>query len=265
LGHFADVLGLEGKAALVVGGGRGMGESSARYLAEAGCDVAIADIDADRAKRVADMVAGMGRRSVAIVGDVLEDGQAAAMVETARQALGRLDRLVTIVGQALFKPTLEITPEDWDFDHARNLRYAFFVAQAFAKPLIAEGKTGAMVCICSVSGLQAAVQHVAYGAAKAGLINIVRTLGVEWAPYGIRVNGVAPGSIITPRIPDTPEREQQTRNSLIPMRRRGRTDEIGRAVLFLCSDLASYVTGHALPVDGGWMAANILLPNQPRD
>lgn len=261
----ADLLGLQGKAALIVGGGRGMGESSARYLAEAGCDVAIADIDADRAQRVAAMVAGLGRKSVAIVGDALEDGQAMVMVDKARQALGGLDRLVTIVGQALFKPTLEFTPEDWDSDQARNLRYAFFAAQAFARPLIAEGKPGAIVCICSVSGLQAAVQHVAYGAAKAGLISMVRTLGVEWAPHGIRVNGVAPGSIITPRIPETPERAQQTRDSLIPMRRRGQIDEIGRAVLFLSSDLASYVTGHALPVDGGWMAANILLPNQPLD
>ncbi len=256
-----DIFGLQGKVALIVGGGQGMGESSARYLAEAGCDVAIADIDADRARRVADLVAGMGRRSVAIVGDALKDGP--AMVAEARRELGGLDRLVTIVGQALFKPTLEFTPEDWDSDQNRNLRYAFFTAQAFAKGLIAEEKPGAMVCICSVSGMQAAVQHVSYGAAKAGLISMVRTLGVEWAPYGIRVNGVAPGSIITPRIPDTPERAQQTRDSLIPMRRRGGTDEIGRAVLFLCSDLASYVTGHALPVDGGWMAANILLPNLP--
>jgi NAD(P)-dependent dehydrogenase (short-subunit alcohol dehydrogenase family) len=181
------------------------------------------------------------------------------IVNKARQELGGLDRLVTIVGQAIFHPTLEVTPEQWDLDHRRNLRYVFFMAQAFANGLIKEGKPGALVCIASVSGMQAAVQHASYGAAKAGLINLVKTLGVEWAQHGIRVNAISPGSIITPRIPDTPERQAETKRSMIPMQRRGQTDDIGRAVLFLASDLAGYVTGHTLPVDGGWMAANIMI------
>lgn len=254
-----ELFGLQGKAALVVGGGQGMGERAAHYLAKAGCDVAIADVDEGRAKQVADMVRGMGRKSAVIVGDALDDKQAAVIVNKARQELGGLDRLVTIVGQAIFHPTLEVTPEQWDLDHRRNLRYVFFMAQAFANGLIKEGKPGAVVCIASVSGMQAAVQHASYGAAKAGLINLVKTLGVEWAQHGIRVNAISPGSIITPRIPDTPERQAETKRSMIPMQRRGQTDDIGRAVLFLASDLAGYVTGHTLPVDGGWMAANIMI------
>ena len=106
-----------------------------------------------------------------------------------------------------------------------------------------------------MSGLQSAPHHAAYGAAKAGLVSLVRTMAVEWAPHGIRVNCIAPGSIITPRIPDTPELREQTSQGLIPMKRRGTTDEIGKAAVFLLSDLASYVTGHTLPVDGGWMSA----------
>jgi NAD(P)-dependent dehydrogenase (short-subunit alcohol dehydrogenase family) len=254
-----DLFGLQGKKALVVGGGQGMGERSAHYLAMAGADVAVADIDESRANQVADSVRAQGRKSAAIVGNILDETQTARVVEAARAQLGGLDHLVTIVGQATFHPTLELTPAQWDLDHQRNLRYVFFLGQAFARGLIAEKKPGAMVCIASVSGMQASVQHAAYGAAKAGLINLIKTLGVEWARHNVRVNGIAPGSIITPRIPDTPERREQTKRSLIPMGRRGQTDDIGRAVLFLASDLSAYITGHTLPVDGGWMAANVLI------
>jgi NAD(P)-dependent dehydrogenase (short-subunit alcohol dehydrogenase family) len=152
-----------------------------------------------------------------------------------------------------------MTPADWDFEQRRNLRYVFFVAQAFAKDLLAAGKPGAIVSIASVSGMQGAVSHAPYGAAKAGVINLVKTLAVEWGRHNIRVNAIAPGTIITPRLPDSPAQQEAMRKSLIPMRRRGTTEEIGRAVLFLSSDLASYVTGHTLPVDGGWMAANTLI------
>jgi 2-deoxy-D-gluconate 3-dehydrogenase len=254
-----EVFGLQGKKALVVGGGQGMGEASAKYLAMAGCDVAVADIDAGRAERVAGLVKSLGRKSAVIAGDALDDSQTAGIVDKARQALGGLDRLVTIVGQALFKPTLEMTPADWDFEQRRNLRYVFFVAQAFAKDLLAAGKPGAIVSIASVSGMQGAVSHAPYGAAKAGVINLVKTLAVEWGRHNIRVNAIAPGTIITPRLPDSPAQQEAMRKSLIPMRRRGTAEEIGRAVLFLSSDLASYVTGHTLPVDGGWMAANTLI------
>ena len=112
-----------------------------------------------------------------------------------------------------------------------------------------------MVCITSVTGVQSAPNHASYGAAKAGLINLVRSMAVEWAPYNIRVNAIVPGSIITPRIPASPERMKRTGQGLIPAKRLGTTDEVGKAALFLLSDLASYVTGHTLLVDGGWMAA----------
>jgi NAD(P)-dependent dehydrogenase (short-subunit alcohol dehydrogenase family) len=147
-----------------------------------------------------------------------------------------------------------MTPEQWELDHRRNLRHFFFTARAVAGSLIRREKPGAIACIASVSGLQSAPHHASYGAAKAGLMNLVRTMAVEWAPHDIRVNAIAPGSIATPRIPDTPEARERHRQSLIPMKRRGTTDEIGKVATFLVSDLASYVTGHTVPVDGGWMA-----------
>jgi NAD(P)-dependent dehydrogenase (short-subunit alcohol dehydrogenase family) len=252
-----DLFGLEGKKALIIGGGQGMGESSARLLAAAGCDVAIADVEAERAERVATVVRGLGRKSAAIVANVLEDDGAAKAVGDAERALGGLDVLVAIVGQALFTPIVDMSPEDWDSDQRRNLRYFFVSARLAAKSMIARGVPGSMVCIASTDGLQAAPYHASYGAAKAGLVQLVKSMAVEWAVHGIRVNSVAPGSISTPRLPDTEKHRQAMKDSLVPMERSGTTDDIGKAVLFLASDMSNYTTGHTLMVDGGWMAANL--------
>jgi NAD(P)-dependent dehydrogenase (short-subunit alcohol dehydrogenase family) len=252
-----DLFGLEGKAALVIGGGQGMGESSARLLARAGCDVAIVDIDRDRAERVAALVRELGRKGVAIAANVLDDHEAEQAVGEAEHALGRLDVMVSIVGQALFTPIVDMSPEDWDSDQRRNLRYFFVAARLVAKSMIRRGVPGSMVCIASTDGLQAAPFHASYGAAKAGLVQLVKSMAVEWAVNGIRVNSVAPGSISTPRLPDSEAHRQAMKNSLVPMERSGTTDDIGKAVLFLASDMSNYTTGHTLMVDGGWMAANL--------
>ncbi|MCY3569011.1 MAG: SDR family oxidoreductase, partial [Chloroflexi bacterium] len=160
--------------------------------------------------------------------------------------------------QGSFNPITEMTTAQWDRDHRMNLRYFFINAQLAARSMIARGAPGSIVCISSVEGMQSAPNHASYGAAKAGLINLVRSMAVELAPHHIRVNSVAPGSIATPRIPASPERVKRTAEGLIPFKRLGETDEVAKAVLFLLSDMASYVTGHTLLVDGGWMAANTI-------
>jgi len=252
-----DLFGLQDKAALVLGGGQGMGESTARLLADAGCNVAIVDVERERAERVASVVRDMGRKGVAIAANILDDEEAAHAVGEAELALGGLDVLVAIVGQALFTPIVDMSPEDWDSDQRRNLRYFFVSARLAAKSMITRGVPGSMVCIASTDGLQAAPFHASYGAAKAGLVQLVKSMAVEWAVHGIRVNSVAPGSISTPRLPDTEAHREAMRNSLVPMERSGTTDDIGKAVLFLASDMSAYTTGHTLMVDGGWMAANL--------
>jgi 3-oxoacyl-[acyl-carrier protein] reductase len=247
---------LEGKIALVVGAGQGMGESSAQLLAEAGCDVALVDVLADRAERVATSVRERGRRAATICADVTDVDQAARVVAEAERALGGVDVLVSIVGGVTVpKPLLEITPEEWDAEQTRNVRYFVFTAREFAASLVRRNKPGSIVGIGSVSGIHASPRHGPYGAAKAALMQTVQTMAVEWAPHGIRVNAIAPGTIITPRLPETNATREAVANSLVPMRRRGTTEEIGKAALFLASDLASYVTGHVLLVDGGWMSA----------
>jgi len=254
-----DLFGMQGKAALVIGGGQGIGEANACLLAEVGCDVAIADLDGDRARAVAQKVQSVGRRAAIAIGDVLDPTGVQAIVEKAWDDLGRLDVLVCVVGRALFKPAIELTAEDWDLDQSRNLRYAFLAAQAFARRLIETGRPGTIVFTGSVSGLQASTGHAAYGAAKAALYNLVKSLAVEWAPHGIRVNCVAPGGIATPRYPLTPERAASSKAGPVPLKRLGTADEIAKGALFLSSDLSTFVTGQTLSVDGGWSAANLCL------
>jgi 3-oxoacyl-[acyl-carrier protein] reductase len=259
------LFGLADKKAMVIGGGQGMGESTSRFLARAGCDVAVIDLESERAERVAAVVAGLGRRGVPIIGDVLDDAQIAGVVASTEQQLGGIDVMVSIVGAAAWGSLMDTTAEIWDQQMRLNLRYFFLCAKAVATLMIKRGTSGAILGIASVDGQRASPMRGAYGAAKAGLISLVQTMAVEWAPHNIRVNAIAPGHIVTPRLYDTPQRVDGYARSLIPMRHRGETDDIGKAALFLVSDLASYITGTTLDVDGGLLAANLFPAGLPGD
>jgi NAD(P)-dependent dehydrogenase (short-subunit alcohol dehydrogenase family) len=234
-----------------------MGESTARFLARAGADVALLDAIVERAERVAAMVDGLGTRGIPLVGDVLDDAQIPRLVTEAVDKLGGLDVMVSIVGAATWGTLLDTTAEVWDQQFALNLRYFFLAARETARSMIARGVGGAIVGVASVDGQRASPMRGAYGAAKAGLISLVQTMAVEWAPHRIRVNAIAPGHIVTPRLYDTPQRVEAYANSLLPMRTRGETDDIGKAALFLSSEMARYITGTTLDVDGGLLAANL--------
>jgi NAD(P)-dependent dehydrogenase (short-subunit alcohol dehydrogenase family) len=251
-----DVFKLAGKVAIVWGGGQGMGERSAFRLAEAGCNLAVVDVERERAERVCEEIRKLGRRAVPLVADITDEAQVHTAVATSNRELGPVDCMVTVVGMAFWKPLLEVTAEDWEKAFAINLKSFFFTARAVAKSLVAHDKPGSIVGICSVSGLQSAPLHGPYGAAKAGLANLVRTMAVEWGPR-IRVNAIAPGAIKTPRLNFTDEAVRMFEDR-VALARPGETDEIGKVALFLASDLASYVTGHTLPVDGGWMAEYLI-------
>ncbi len=258
-----SLFGLKGKKALIIGGGQGMGEASARFLASAGCDVALVDLEQERADRVAGIAAGFGVKAATIVGNVLDDAQIPRIVAEAEEKLGGIDRMVSIVGAATWGSLLETTGEIWDQQMALNLRYFFLIAKATAETMIRRGTGGRIVGIASVDGQRASPMRGAYGAAKAGLISVVQTMAVEWAPHDISVNAIAPGHIVTPRLFDTPRRVEGYSKSLIPMRRRGTTDDIGKAALFLLSDLAAYVNGTTLDVDGGLLSANLFPQGLP--
>jgi NAD(P)-dependent dehydrogenase (short-subunit alcohol dehydrogenase family) len=251
-----DFFKLRGKVAIVWGGGLGMGERSAIRLAEAGCDVAVVDVERERADRVCEAIRGLGRRAVPLVADVTNEAQVIATVAASDEQLGPVDCMVTVVGLAFWKPLLDVDADEWEKAFAINLKSFFYTARAVAKSLIAHDKPGAIVGVCSVSGLQSGPLHGPYGAAKAGLANLVKTMAVEWGP-SIRVNAIAPGAIKTPRLKWTEEAIASFKDR-IGLQRPGETDEIGKVALFLASDLASYVTGLTVPVDGGWMAEYLI-------
>ncbi len=245
----APDFGLDGKRILVLGGGQGMGESTSRLLAAAGARVAVADLEVDRAERIAKEVGG-----IPILVDVTDDDALVDGIARTESELGPLDGLVTIIGMAAWARLTDMTTDIWDLDHRRNLRYFFIAAREVARSLIARGTPGSIVCVTSIDGIRSAAGHASYGAAKAGLVNLVKTMTAEWAGDGIRVNAVAPGAMITPRIPERSPEEEREMMTTVPMPRRGTPADIGKAVLFFLSDLSASVSGQTLAVDGGFTA-----------
>jgi len=246
-----DFLGLEGKVAVVWGGGYGMGECTSRRLAQAGAKVAVIDIVAERAEALAEELRSTGAQAVALTADVTDEASVKETLAAAEAALGSVDVMATVIGLGVWGQLLDFTMDQWDEAIRINLTSFFNPARAVARSLIANGKPGAIACVSSVSGLTSAPNHGGYGAAKAGMINLIRTMACEWGPHGIRVNAAMPGSCATPRL-NFGEAGLAKMKQLLPLGRPATPDEIAKAILFLLSDLSSYVTGHNLWVDGGW-------------
>jgi NAD(P)-dependent dehydrogenase (short-subunit alcohol dehydrogenase family) len=249
------LFGLHGKHVLVIGGGQGMGEATARLLASLGCDLTLMDLELPRAERVCADVRAEGITANPIAADVTDEASLVAAMGRIEREFAPLDGMVTIVGMAGWSPIVDMTTETWDRDHNRNLRYVFIAARELARSMLARGALGSIVTIASVDGLRSARNHGAYGAAKAGLINLVKTMAAEWSGQGIRVNCVAPGAIVTPRIQLGEPASERASMALVPMQRRGVTDDIAKAAVFFLSDLSPYVSGQVLAVDGGYLAA----------
>jgi NAD(P)-dependent dehydrogenase (short-subunit alcohol dehydrogenase family) len=235
------------RRALVTGGASGIGLATARLLRAEGAAVAL--LDRDRA--VEAIGAELG--ATAIRADITDPDKVDAAVRRAAEALGGApDLLVGAAGVYPVQPTLELDAAGWDAVLAVNLRGAFLVARSVALRL--DGAPGAMVTVASVAADRgdAAEPAAHYAASKAGVLGLTRQLAVEWAP-AIRVNAVSPGVIDTPmlRLMDDPASGSAYVRERVPLRRLGRADEVARAIVFLLSDDASYITGAAFPVDGG--------------
>ncbi len=250
-----SLFGLEGKTFIVLGGGLGMGEETSKLLARLGARVVVLDIIPERAEKVASDINGLANgKAMPLVADVLDDDQLVAAIDRADTEFGPLDGMVTVVGMATMGASIEASMDVWDTDHRRNLRYIFLAAKELAKRLIARGAKGSIVSIASVDGLRASTNHTAYGAAKAGLVHLAASLAGEWSPHGIRFNVVCPGGIATPRIPAKSEEAERELMGLTPMKYRGSIHDVANALVFLSSDMAGYITGQALAVDGGYTA-----------
>lgn len=246
------VLDLSGRGALVVGGGQGIGRATARLYAEAGADVAVADVDLGRAESVAAEVRELGRDSVAITLDATREADAERAVRESEAALSNFSIVANIVGAASWAPLLEVDDATWERDFALNLKQHLHVGRSAARNWIERGRGGSLCVVGSVSGLFSSARHGAYGAAKAGVLGFVRTASEEWWPHDLRVNAVVPGAVRTPRI------EASWADGSVPkptedlLGRLAAPEDIASAILFFSSDLARKVTGQSLVVDGGW-------------
>jgi 2-deoxy-D-gluconate 3-dehydrogenase len=250
-----DLLGLNGKRVVVIGGGLGIGRASSDLLSRAGMSVAVVDVEQDRAESVAESLSDGGATAVGLAADVLDRRQGPDVIRAADDRLGGLDVLVNVVGRSTYKPLLEMSDEHFSLDLDRNMTYVLRVCRAFAGRLTELGHGGSIVNIASVAGLRGSPGNAGYGAAKAALISLTRSMAVEWAPYGIRVNCIAPGVIATDHWlssrGEAAAAEAATRASAVPMGRVGEQEEVAKAVLFLASDMSSYITGETLILDGG--------------
>lgn len=255
-----NVLGLAGKNALVVGGGFGMGRETALLLARVGANVAVADLDLGRAQAVAAEAEALGVTATAIAADVTKPAEACRVVADAIAFFGRLEVVTNVVGLATWADTFEISDDAWDAQFAINLVHHLNIGREAARHMIDNGIPGTMAFVASVSGLYGAPMHAAYGAAKAGLMALVRTMSQDWGPYGIRVNAVAPDLIATPRVKagfdaqgkSTAEVAEQ---AAVPLNRMGLPFDIAGPLVFLLSDLSAFVTGQTIVTDGGTHAA----------
>jgi 3-oxoacyl-[acyl-carrier protein] reductase len=250
-------LDLEGKAALVTGGSRGIGAACCRLLAQAGCDVAINyRTRAEAALKLEKEIRATGRRAVAVGADVADSMQVGSMVSQAVSELGRLDILVSNAGIWTEGRIGSMSDADWHRMMAVNLGGAFHLCRA-ALPHLAESGEGAIVMVASTAGQRGEAAHSHYAASKGGLIALMRSLAVELAPEGIRVNAVAPGWIRTDMTEPflRPDTIAESLKEPIPRGRPGEAEDVAGPVVFLCSPLARHITGAVLNVNGGAVLA----------
>jgi NAD(P)-dependent dehydrogenase (short-subunit alcohol dehydrogenase family) len=193
-----------------------------------------------------------GREAIPIACDVRRRAEVEAAVAQTVESFGGVDVCVDVIGAARWGRVVELSDQDWDDSFTLVLRHVFYLAGAAGRQMLVQGSGGAIVSIASVSGLSYAPLHGAYGAAKAGLIALTKTLAVELATAGVRVNSVAPGAVRTPRLLEitTEDRRAETARH-VPLGRLAEPEEIAKVVLFLASDLSSYVTGQTIVADGG--------------
>ena len=244
---------LDGMAALVTGASTGIGAAVALALGEAGADVACAGWSRPP-DAIADGVRRLGRRAVALRGDLADRQTPEALVHATVEAFGHIDILINNAGLIRRAPAAEHSGEDWDTVIEVNLSSVFRLAQSAGRRMLAAGR-GKIVNVASLLSFQGGIGVPAYAASKGGVAQLTKALANEWAARGINVNAIAPGSIRTDNtaaLQADPTRNRQILER-IPAGRWGEPSDLTGAVVFLCSRASDYIQGHVLVVDGGWM------------
>lgn len=246
------------KVALVTGAGTGIGAAIATRLAHDGHIVVVSDVNEQAAGEVAGKLRADGHEASALVMNVGQPESIAAGFADVERQFGRCDVLVNNAGIAKTYPFVDYPLDHWQRVMAVNLTGPMLCGQHAARLMLRHG-WGRIVNLASISGMRASAGRTAYGTSKAGVIGLTRQMAIELAPHGITANGIAPGPIDTPMtrvLHSDVARQNYTRS--VPMARYGAPEEIAGTVSFLASDDAAYITGHIVPVDGGFMAAGVL-------
>lgn len=248
---------LTGRRAVVVGGTSGIGRAIALGLAEAGADVAATGRRQNLVDDVAGEIEARGRRAVRVAADVADAPSLTAFRSAVLEAFGRVDILVVAAGVTKRVPTLAMEDADWQRIIDTNLTGTLRACQVFGAPMV-EQRAGSIITIASLSSFVGLHEVAAYTASKSAVAGLTRALAVEWAPSGVRVNAIAPGVFKTDlnrALLESPRGQEFLMRT--PMKRFGQIDELVGAAVFLASDAASFVTGHLLAVDGGFLASGV--------
>jgi len=245
---------LEGRVAIVTGGGTGIGKATAMLLARYGCDVVIAGrTESILRDTSAEIEAATGRRCISVPTDAHEEEQVQRMVAQTIDAFGRVDILSNNVGWGDSAPLSQVDYEAWRFEFTRNTDAAFFCTKAVGPQMRKQGG-GAIVHNSSVAGVDGVAGMAPYSVSKAGIVMFTRVAAAEWGQYGIRVNAVAPGLIATENAMVTYDAANIDPDAMCasrPLRRAGTAHDVAKAIVFLASDAASYITGETIEVSGG--------------
>ena len=247
---------LEGKVAVVTGSSRGIGRAIAQGLASAGAAVTVNGRDPETTQSVAGAIAAAGGKSLAVPADISKAEDVGRLIDVTVGTFGRLDIVINNAGiSPYYQPAETVTEAEWDELMRVNLKGVFLCCQAAGRVMIPQ-KSGRIINMSSIGGKVALPRLVAYCSAKAAIDQLTRVLAVEWAPYHILVNAIAPGYIetdLTEGLRENPKRLDALIRQ-IPLGRLGKPAEIVGAAIYLASDAASYVTGQMLDIDGGWLA-----------
>jgi NAD(P)-dependent dehydrogenase (short-subunit alcohol dehydrogenase family) len=251
-------LDLTGRTAVVVGATSGIGKAIALGLADAGADVVPTGRREKLVKESVREVVARGRRSLTITADVGDSDSIQALADATIAEFGKVDILVNAAGRTVRRPTIDVPDAEWEEIFDTNLTGMLRACRAFGRHMI-ERRYGRIINIGSLTSVVALYEVAAYGASKAGVAALTKSLAVEWAPHGICVNAILPGVFRTALNEGLLDGTERGRELLMrtPMRRFGRPEELAGAAVFLASQAASFVTGHLLTVDGGFLASGV--------